>query len=298
MPKLKVYYSRQYSAAAEQFDTMAKSRWIAQSLTTNPISGVQIVAPRALSADEIEIAHDREYIEALQTGAPVELAESQGLDWDPGLWTSVTTSTGGVVAAAKSAMRDGVAGSLSSGLHHARRDSGSGFCSINGLAIAAKTALRTGASSVAILDVDAHAGGGTASIIDGDAAIMQADVSVSAFDSYTDTENSTHWLIDRPADYLDAVEEALRRLINAPNRPELLLYNSGMDVYWGCDIGGLLGITRSIIAERERLVFESCARASVPVCFVLAGGYVGEDLPADVLVNLHRETIITAARVS
>ena len=72
---------------------------------------------------------------------------------------SVTASTGCVVASGLQAMTDGVAGSLSGGLHHARCDQGSGFCTFNGLALAAKAALAAGAESVVILDFDAHCGG-------------------------------------------------------------------------------------------------------------------------------------------
>lgn len=73
----------------------------------------------------------------------------------------VLATNGGVVAAAISALEHGTAGSLSSGLHHARRETGEGFCTFNGLAIAAREALSAGARSVLILDLDAHFGGGT-----------------------------------------------------------------------------------------------------------------------------------------
>ena len=52
------------------------------------------------------------------------------------------------VAAGLAALQSGVAGSLSSGLHHARRERGDGYCTFNGLAIAAGEALTAGAASV------------------------------------------------------------------------------------------------------------------------------------------------------
>ena len=75
----------------------------------------------------------------------------------------VLSSNGGAVAAGLAALEHGVAGSLSSGLHHARREKGAGFCTFNGLVIAAREALTAGARSVLILDFDAHCGGGTRS---------------------------------------------------------------------------------------------------------------------------------------
>src|SRR5260370_35742530 len=77
----------------------------------------------------------------------------------------VLSANGGAVAAGLAALEQGVAGSLSSGLHHARHARGAGFCTFNGLVIAAREALAAGAASVLILDLDAHCGGGTASLI-------------------------------------------------------------------------------------------------------------------------------------
>ncbi|WP_278314172.1 hypothetical protein [Lolliginicoccus levis] len=290
---MKVFYSPRYIASEESFDTVAKSGWIADSLESRPIDGVRIATPDPITAADLEGAHEPDYIDALRTGRPRVVAESQGLTWDPGLWTSISASTGGVVAAALTALEEGSAGSLSSGLHHARRDMGSGFCSVNGLAVAAAAALQAETSTVAILDLDAHCGGGTASIIGTDPRITQLDVSVSSFDSYSDTDNSTLWMVDRADVYLGRVEHALDQLKRL--RPDLLLYNAGMDPHEDCSIGGLRGITSDILAERERLVFEFCARESVPVAFVLAGGYIGPRLAADELVDLHRLTIAAGA---
>jgi acetoin utilization deacetylase AcuC-like enzyme len=98
----------------------------------------------------------------------------------------VTSSNGGAVSAGLNALERGVAGSLSSGLHHARRETGVGYCTFNGLVIAAREALAAGASSVLILDFDAHCGGGTASLIAEDEHVWQVDVAVNSFDYYPD----------------------------------------------------------------------------------------------------------------
>jgi acetoin utilization deacetylase AcuC-like enzyme len=136
-------------------------------------------------------AHDGDYLDAILCGVPSSLAESQGFAWDEGLPKAVFASTGGVRDAARRALElREHSGSLSSGLHHARRDIGAGFCTINGLAVAALDAVQRGAQRVLILDLDAHCGGGTASIIDGHPGIEQVDVSVSSFDRYGPTEQA------------------------------------------------------------------------------------------------------------
>lgn len=292
---MNVYYNDDYVAAEHDFDTTRKSQAIAQSLVTRPIDGVQIVSPSSLTVEQLTAVHDPAYVTAVRTGLPITLAESNGFLWDPGVWKMATATNGGAVAAALDAMQHGVAGSLSSGLHHAGYSDGMGFCTFNGLALAAKAAVQAGARSVLILDLDAHCGGGTASLImaAGDYGVRQMDVSVSMLDEYKDTGQLRLYMATG-RDYLAYVEHALKTPFT--NRTyDLVLYNAGMDPFEGSLIGGVKGITRNVLAKREQMVFEWCKRHGSPVAFVLAGGYTGDQLKMDALVNLHRLTITAAA---
>ena len=163
-PAVRVFYSPTYVGSGYGFDTTRKAKWIADSLAESPISGIGLLEPRPMTREQVAQVHDAHYVRAVETGAPRELAESQGFQWDAGLWPMVLASNGGAVAAALAALEDGVAGSLSSGLHHARRGRGAGFCTFNGLVMAAREALTAGARSVLVLDLDAHCGGGTRSM--------------------------------------------------------------------------------------------------------------------------------------
>jgi acetoin utilization deacetylase AcuC-like enzyme len=292
---MKVFYSPDYIAAAESFDTTRKSGWIADSLESDPIEGVEIVAPRSLQFDEIAAVHAPAYVTAVQTGEPRTLAESQGFAWDPGMWRSVVASTGGVVAAAIEAMSSGVAGSLSGGLHHARYDRGCGFCTFNGLAIAANAALAAGAESVLIMDVDAHCGGGTHSLIKDDKRIRQIDISVNAFDRYEVSNGNTLDMVRNADKYLTTIERRLADMDREGWKPALCLHNSGMDPDERCGTGGLRGITESILRQREEMVFEWFSSREIPIAFVLAGGYSGRALAREDLVALHRMTILSAS---
>jgi acetoin utilization deacetylase AcuC-like enzyme len=208
----------------------------------------------------------------------------------------VLASNGGVVAAALAALESGVAGSLSSGLHHAGYGSGAGFCTFNGLVIAAKAALAAGAKSVLILDLDAHCGGGTASLIADEPRIRQLDVSVSRHDGYQDCEQSRLVIADTSSEYLPTIRRELDEVNRRSDSFDLCLYNAGMDPVEYCSMGGLRGITHDVLAERERLVFEWCGKKHLPIAFVLAGGYIGPRLDEDGLVSLHRLTLTAASR--
>ena len=295
---LKVFYSPGYVCSGHEFDTTRKAKWVADSLVESPIPGVALEEPPPVSHAQLALAHDADYIRAVQTGQPRKLAESQGFTWDPEVWQMALATNGGVVAAAIAAHEHGVAGSLSSGLHHARRAAGEGFCTFNGLAIAARVALAAGARAVLILDLDAHFGGGTQSLIADDARIWQVDVSVSDFDQYPPSERAWSCLVRDPADYLPAIERRLKELEQYAPHFDLCLYNAGMDPYEHCPMGGLSGITREILKERERLIFDWCVTRGLPVAFVIAGGYIGRRLDERELTDLHRLTIWNAERVT
>ena len=164
----------------------------------------------------------------MRDGHPSHLAASNGIGWTERLFEAASLSTGGAIAAVLEAYTTGSnAGSLSSGLHHARGDHGSGYCTFNGLAIASFRARAAGAARVMILDLDAHCGGGTESIIRGHDGIEQVDVSVVRYDTYLPTAQARQRMAGAD-DYLTVIEEELDG-IRDPKSISVLLYNAGMD---------------------------------------------------------------------
>jgi acetoin utilization deacetylase AcuC-like enzyme len=295
---MRLFYDPTYNATGSSFDTVSKADHLAADLVSNPIPGVELVSPTPVSDAELLGVHDPEYIEAVRTGEPFSLAEAAGVSWDEDLDGAVRASTGGVrdaVLAAYTAAANGgsaVSGSLSSGLHHARFETGVGFCTFNGLVIGARAALRAGARRVLVLDLDAHCGGGTVSLIEGLGlvGVEQVDVSVSTYDTYRNIEQARLYMASG-SDYLDVVTGALAD-IDDPGSIDLVIYNAGMDPHE--DAGGVWGIDTAVLARREELVFAWAAELGLPTAFVLAGGYTG---PIDMrgLVGLHRLTIEAAA---
>lgn len=298
MNHMRVYFSPAYAMAATDWDTTRKARWVADRLAEDPVPGTELLAPDPLTPADLATVHDPAYVRAVETGTPRELAASNGIGWDADLFPAVAASNGGAVAAALHALatRD-FAGSLSSGLHHARRERGNGFCTFNGLALAARAAQHAGAARILLLDLDAHCGGGTFSLLGDDPAIRQVDIATSAFDTYSATPTWTLDLVTDAADYLPTIRTRLAEL-DAEPAPDLVLYNAGMDPFEECGVGGLHGITSEVLQERERLVFDWARLRAVPVAFVLAGGYATGSEARRRLVDLHRTTIAAAAAAS
>ncbi|MFM7130002.1 MAG: hypothetical protein ACKO0V_11660 [bacterium] len=273
---MKVYYCNEYCSATHVWDTTRKAALVAEKLRDKP--DIEICRPEPLSRQQLLLAHSENYIEAVLTGKPRHLAESNGFEWCPKLPAAVLYSNGGVVAAARQAFIDGASGSLSSGLHHASNSRGGGFCTFNGLAIAAFDIIASGsAKNILIVDFDAHYGDGTAAIISDHPQVHQVDVS-SCFQG---------------EDYLARCSEALDSLTSG--KFDLVLYNAGMDVHEDCRIGGRKGVTDQILYQRDAMVFETCRTHQVPVAFVLAGGYANKSFTEDQLALLHAGTALLAS---
>ena len=304
---MRVSYSEAYVDTAVAFDTFRKAAAIAASLRNDPVPGVELIEPPPVGRDELCTVHTDEYVDAVLTGEPRSLAVSNELGWDEGLGRAVCASTGGVVAAALSVLGgERIAGSLSSGLHHAHPGHGRGYCTVNGLVVAAVSAVSAGAARVLILDLDAHCGGGSAAILAALAArtsrgssIEQVDVSVDDFDTYASRPDARLTMTDGPG-YLATVGAALDG-IDEPSGIDLVLYNAGVDPHHRA--GGVAGIDDTVLARREEMVFGWARAHGLPVAWVLAGGYIhgvetkpgvdGTDLTG--LVALHRITIEAAA---
>ncbi len=301
---LPVFYSPAYCAAAYAFDTTRKAALVAEKLSRLP--NVDVLDPAAYTnlayvESLLNVVHDPEYITALQTGEPRHLAESQGFVWDPGLYTGVTASTSGIVAAVDAAIGHSrqFSGSLSSGLHHAKFGSGDGFCSVNGLIVAATHAVHTYQVNVTILDVDAHAGGGTDNLLRVHAhtalgldAVTHLDLTTKSFDSYSHRAPRTNDInIEDPHleddGYLAALEGLLEHLPTGENN--LVLYNAGMDPH--------PEISNDALITRERLVVDALNTNGVAGVFVLAGGYT-HTLTPNALASLHATTVATFASAS
>jgi len=264
-------------------ETRTKSGPLAKLLIGGEVPGVDLITPLPITREELLEIHGEQYIDRL-----VNIER-------PELTRSIFASTGGVRDALDAMFEYGRAGSLSSGLHHAKRDTDEGLCYINGLALAALRAIsKHGVKKVAVLDTDAHCGGGTFQLVGDNERVVLADVSCNSYDIWRPNSDRHYLEIVRSAsEYLDAVQRALDHLEGV----DVLIYNAGMDPFEDCSTGGMPGITREILAERERLVAQWCEDTQTPAMFVLAGGYGGKNLDLDGVARLHLPTIREFARI-
>jgi acetoin utilization deacetylase AcuC-like enzyme len=294
---LTAYYHPGFAAPlGEHIMPMAKFALVAEGAAQ--MDGVQIAEPKPVAVADLARVHSAEYIDAVRHGEPRALAESQKFPWSPQLFPSVCLTNGACLAAARQALGDGASAALASGFHHACADHGEGFCTFNGLVVAADALVASGeACRVGVLDLDLHYGNGTAqlaaprphlfqvSIYGNDywANMPYRDVTVPR---HVDGENHRSFALPAGCDratLLATLQRALPLLAEA--QIDLLLFQAGADPYFE-DPYSPLQLDHDDLLARDRAVFDFTRNARLPVAWVLAGGYT-KDIRKVVRVHLN-----------
>src|SRR5207237_5068727 len=103
---------------------MAKYRLLRERLAAHqivPESDLQI--PESISWDDLCLVHDAAYLRAVETGSlSADMQRRIGFPWSPMMVERSRRSVGATLAAAREALREGVAANLAGGTHHAFRD--------------------------------------------------------------------------------------------------------------------------------------------------------------------------------
>jgi len=243
----------------------------------------------AASDDELLLAHDAGYVQRV-IGGSLSTAEQRaiGFPWSPAMVERSRRSVGATLAACRVAAAEGVAVNLAGGTHHARHDSGHGFCVFNDVAVAARALCRADAGArVAIVDLDVHQGDGTASILGAEARVFT--LSLHGSRNYPARKVDGHLDVGLPdgagdAEYLAALDDALAQL-RARFAPNFVIYLAGADPHEG-DRLGRLRLTFDGLRARDERVFALAARLSAPVAVTMAGGY-GYEIEDTVQVHLN-----------
>ena len=257
-----------------------------------------LVVPEPASDAQILRAHDEDYLTRVTTGqlTPKDVRRI-GLPWSPQLVVRTRCSVGGTIAACRAALRDGIAVSLAGGTHHAFRDHGQGYCIFNDSAIAARTMRAEGkVGRVAILDCDVHQGNGTAAILADDSTIFTFSIhGARNFPFHKERSDLDIELEDGTGDedYLEVLQAGLTRALELANA-DLAIYLAGADPYAGDQLGRL-ALSKAGLAQRDRLVFELCRGAGLPVAAVMSGGY-GRRI--EDTVDIHLRTVRIAAEMA
>lgn len=275
-PAIPVFYTDAMVADSESFSPSARKpievvrSWQALGVP------LKIVAPRAVTVDDLARAHDRVFVEAV-----LACRRMNGFgNRSRAVAASLPYTSGAMLAAARAAIAGGgVAVAPCSGFHHAGYDFAGGYCTFNGLMVTA-LALRAEclARKVGILDFDQHWGDGTDDIIKRLGTRWVRHYSAGA-----------HWnRVEQAGQFLKAIPGIVESMADC----DALLYQAGADPHVDDPLGGWLSTEQ--LRERDRLVFESAQRYGVPVAWNLAGGY---QEPFARVLEIHDNTMLECVQV-
>ncbi|MFI5361327.1 MAG: histone deacetylase [Elusimicrobiota bacterium] len=251
---------------------------------------VDLVEPAEPSRDDLLLAHDPTWVDKVLssnlTPADLELLE---LPFSPEISLAHRLAVGGTVLAARHALESGIGLHCGGGAHHAFRDHGEGYCALNDIAIAIlKLRAEKKIERAAVIDLDVHQGNGTASIFRGDEKTFTFSMHQDLI--YPEKKEKSDLDVELKAgtgdvEYYDRLRRSLRTVMDF--RPDLIVYQAGVDVWENDKLGGLKLTERGVL-DRDTAVRETCLQHRVPVTVVLGGGY--GPTPADT-ARLHARTL-------
>ena len=283
---------------------VGRLRAIPRALREHPdlFHAVLHVEGRHATSDELALAHDPGYIDAIRS-----FAEAGGGHFDAdtvassGSWDAATAAAGCVLDAVDMAF-DGRAMRSFCAVrppgHHAVRNRAMGFCLLGNVAIAAHYARqRLDVERVLIVDWDVHHGNGTQALVQHEPAIHF--VSMHQWPWYPGTgaaddrgPHRTIWNVPMPPSlpaeryvsaFLRAVDDA-----TTDWTPGLVLVSAGFDSLAGDPLGGFTLEMEDV----RRLTAEIVARAESwcggRLVSTLEGGYVPERLGEACMVHLEQ----------
>ncbi|MGM7319534.1 histone deacetylase family protein [Idiomarina sp. ST10R2A5] len=247
--------------------------------------------PSALSWQQVGRTHCSGYIEQLrQNSMEKTLWRRIGFPWSESLLQRTLTSAGGTLLTTELALTRGIAIHFSGGYHHAHKDWGSGFCLINDLAIACnELLLKYPSLKIAILDTDVHQGDGTATLFANDDRVFTCSLHGERNFPFSKVESD----LDKPLakhtsdqQYLDTLQETLQ-FIKRDVKPDLILYDAGVDIYQRDELGHL-NISLAGIFQRDLSVLGFAKCEDIPLAAVIGGGYQRN---LDRLVRAHAQLL-------
>ncbi len=261
------------------------------------VEAAQLIPPdRLLPApaatdNQLGRAHTADYLHRLAQGLLTDKEMRRiGLPWSPELVKRVQHTVGATIAAARTALQDGVGLSLGGGTHHACSDHGEGFCLYNDVVVAARAMQAEGRIRRAVvLDCDVHQGNGTAEITQNDPTIFTFSIHGEKNFPFRKIPGDLDvGLPDGTADdaYLAALVPGVERAL-AEAQADMAFYLAGADPHVN-DRLGRLALTKEGLAARDQFVLQAVQEAGLPLVVVMAGGY-GRDIHET--VDLYFQTV-------
>ena len=215
---------------------------------------IEVKSFSKISREALYLAHDKSYVDGV---LDLRIANGYGTK-DQAIADSLPFVVSSIVEASLHSFLTGENSvSPTGGFHHAGYSSGGGFCTFNGLIVAAQMVHALSTKKIGILDLDMHFGDGTEDIIK--RLGLDYIQHYTSGDEHITPEGANHWLQELP--------ESLHEFEGS----DLIIYNAGADGAVTDPLGGYLTDAQMLL--RDELVFETFKLLKIPVAWCNAGGY-------------------------
>lgn len=282
----------------DAFEKLVRLKWEILQRQNTPSNTLQLIEIQEENHNSLSTVHAGEYINALMTGTPGELANSSGVLWQKSLFPLILQTNQSLILSSKSALNNGAAVSLSMGGHHSIKEKGIGFNPINNIAVVIESLQKEKPGrKIAVLDLDVHYGNGLGNLLQGKPGVMVVDIWNKTLDDwgYYENENLIDYRVESVEEFFAKLNESFERI--KAFKPDLLIYHCGADVIQEDRMGGIANFTTLNFLEKEKLVSTFAKENGIPVVLVFGGGYVNHTTPESSeegykrLVNLFMESI-------
>ncbi|HLL91038.1 MAG TPA: histone deacetylase, partial [Tepidisphaeraceae bacterium] len=201
----------------------------------------------------------------------------------------------GTLAAARAALRDGVACNLAGGTHHAFADRGEGFCVFNDVAIAVRALQHDEPYLHAmVVDLDAHQGNGTHAILAADPHVFTYSVHVGRNYPSVKVPGTLDVELSRWAsadEYFSRLTESLPWAVEQ-FEPDVVFYIAGVDVH-ADDRFGQMMLSTDDVRRRDTWTIDLCRDWGIPTVVLYGGGY---NKVEGMTTELHCQTVRVAVQ--
>ena len=260
-----------------RFPATKFSRLMANLDKTGLLDRFDMQQPEPVIARDLAITQHPDYIDAIANGTlAAEQIRVLGLNWSEVLARRSFLAVNGTLLAARHALSTGLACHAAGGTHHAHYDYGAGFCVFNDLAYAATSLCNEDAvKSVLIIDCDVHQGDGTARILENDDRIFTCSLHCRTNYPARKATSNLDVEIEKGTNddgYITIVRDTLTHLDEIGVRPDLVLYDAGVDVHAN-DRLGYLEMSNDGILARDKAIIGHFRERDIPVATVIGGGY-------------------------
>lgn len=232
--------------------------------------------PEPVSEDWILRTHEQTYWQKLKelSLSPQEMRRI-GFPLTRELVQREITIVHGTMMCTEFALQHGVSMNIAGGTHHAFTNKGEGFCLLNDIAMASHYLLEKKlAKQILVVDLDVHQGNGTAQIFRNDQRVFT--FSMHGANNYPLMKEISDLDIGLPdfandGFYLSTLDINLKNLVERV-QPDFMFFQSGVDIL-DTDKMGRLSVTKQGCQARDRIVFETAKKNSIPIVASMGGGY-------------------------